>query len=562
MTADVRDDVLAPAGVAIELSEIREPSEHRGDRALTVMVTIMQMLALVIAVVLVVNTVSALLSQQRRHVGVMKAVGATSGQLVAQYLGYVLVLAVAALVLAVPVSILIGRYLAGFLAGLANFRLEPLGVPWRTIAIQTVVALAVPVLAVSVVVRRAARLTVRETIVDRGILSTAGSGRVVLPLSRPARLACRNAVRNRSRLALTVSTVALCGAVVVGVFSTQIAMGRLTDQVSGYWDYDVELALSGPTDTAGAASVLGDDAEVALVEGWYRGQAFRIRPDGTENENISLTGVVVGSPSITPTVIDGRWLASGDENGIVINTHFADEEPDVSVGGTVTLDIEGRRRDWTVVGISSTTLVGPVAYVSSEELAAHVGRPGQANLLAMRLVDGTDPDVAAARLDALAREAGIPVAQVQTNAEVGAATEELIGLFTGLLLLVSAVLAVVAVVGVAGTMTLSVIEQTREVGVLRTLGASTWAVRRLLLVQGLAIAVVGAVSGVALSVPIAWALRSALESSLIDAPIPVGFSWFGVGIWIAVALLIGALGSTRPARVASRLTIRETLAYE
>ena len=57
-----------------------------------------------------------------------------------------------------------------------------------------------------------------------------------------------------------------------------------------------------------------------------------------------------------------------------------------------------------------------------------------------------------------------------------------------LLLLVGAILAVVAVVGVAGTMTLGVFEQTREIGVLRTLGATTWAVRRLLLLQGVAVA--------------------------------------------------------------------------
>lgn len=128
--------------------------------------------------------------------------------------------------------------------------------------------------------------------------------------------------------------------------------------------------------------------------------------------------------------------------------------------------------------------------------------------------------------------------------------------------MVGAVLAVVAVIGVAGTMTLNVVEQTREIGVLRTLGATTRSVRRLLLVQGLAIAAAGAVLGVLLSIPVSLMLGAAIRNNLISTPMPFTFSWPGIGIWIAVAMIIGALGATHPSRVASRLTIRDTLAYE
>ena len=114
----------------------------------------------------------------------------------------------------------------------------------------------------------------------------------------------------------------------------------------------------------------------------------------------------------------------------------------------------------------------------------------------------------------------------------------------------------------AGVMTLGVMEQTREIGVLRTLGASGRAVKLLLLRQGLVIAGVGGVLGVLASLPVAWLLGRAVSSNLVMTALPAAFSWLGVAIWVVVALLIGALGATRPARVASRLTIRDTLAYE
>ena len=564
-TAAVRDEVLAPAGVAIQLSAIQDPGEHRAANAVSFTVTAMallSLLALVIAVALVVNTVTALLARQRRHIGVMRAIGASSGQLTTQYLGYVLLLGAGAVALAVPLSLVAGRFLAGFVADLANFDLVAMGVPYRTIGLELAIAALLPLVAVVFAVRRASRITVQAAITDRGIAGNGARARVRLPFGRPTLLAFRNAVRNRPRLALTVLTIALCGGVLGGVMSTGRALGNLTDQVAGYWAYDVELALTEPVVLSDAAAVLSADPEVAGVEGWFQGQAFRIRPDGTENENISLVAAPAGSALIEPTLTGGRWYAPGDDHPIVINSHLADEEADLSIGDAVVLDIGGSRREWTVVGIATTTLVGPVAYVPVDDLAGEVGESGKSNFLAVGLVPGADQGAAAGRLEAMARAAGIPVGVVQTNAERTSFVTSLFTLVVGLLLFIGAILALVAVVGVAGTMTLGVIEQTREVGVVRTLGASSRAVRRLLSRQGVAIALVGCLFGVVLSIPVDLVLRNAIGSGLLASPLAGSFSWFGIGIWAIVALLIGALGSTRPARVAARMTIRDTLAYE
>jgi hypothetical protein len=62
---------------------------------------------------------------------------------------------------------------------------------------------------------------------------------------------------------------------------------------------------------------------------------------------------------------------------------------------------------------------------------------------------------------------------------------------------------------------------------------------------------------------VAWLLGSAMEATVISpAQLPTSFSWFAVGLWIPAAVAIGALGATQPARIAARLTIRDTLAYE
>ncbi|TVR22855.1 MAG: ABC transporter permease [Ilumatobacter sp.] len=565
MTSAVRDDVLTPAGVAIEMSEIHEPGVHRADNAISFMVTVLRLmsaLALVIAVALVVNTVAAVLAQQRRQLGVMKAVGATSWQLTVQYLGYVLALSVVAIALAVPLALVVGRFVAGFTAGLANFDLEPMGVPWATIGVVVAITIVVPVLAVYVVVRSASRLTVSETITDRGITATARRGRLHLPVGRPTLLAHRNSIRDRARFALTVLTIGACGGVIVGVLNTGDSLAKLSQQVTGYASYDIEVALNRSVPLGHAAAALGDDPAVTEVEGWLRAQAFRLRPDGTENENISLTAAPLDSPSMQPTLVEGRWYTANDDAAIVINTHLVDEEPDLVVGGTIRLDIEGQRRDWNIVGVATTTLVGPVAYLRADQLAAELGRPGETNLLALQIAPGADADAVAERLQTEALGAGLPVSGIQTNAEIRAGVDDLMALVTGALLVVGGVLGVIAVIGVAGTMALGVMEQTREIGVLRTIGASSRAIRRLFVLQGLALASIGCLLGLLAAVPVTAALAAAISRGLIASDLPQGFSWIGVAIWVVVALAIGVLGATRPARTAARLTVRDTLAYE
>lgn len=564
-TAAVRDEVLRPAGVTVGGTEIRDPSVHRADNSLQFMTAILQLLslfALAIAVALVLNTVAAVLAQQRRQLGVMKAVGGTSSQLLVQYLAFVGALAAAALVVALPLALVAGRFVAGFMAGVANFDLLPMGVPWATIGVAVAVSIVLPLVAVVWSVRRAAKVSVQDAVADRGLTGGARRSRVQLPLTRPARLAYRNAARNRPRLVLTILTVAVCGGVLVGVMSTGVALGRLTSQVAGYWSYDVEVRLTDPVATDTVAAAIGAVPGVETLEGWYETQAFVLRPDGTENENLSITAAPADSATLRPTLVEGRWFADGDARPIVVNTHAVDEEDWIEVGSHLQLDIEGQREEWEVVGVASTTLVGPVAYVPVNPLTTLLDRPGEANLLAVELADGVDQSTAAQALESAAHDAGLPVAAVETNAQLRAVLDGLMALVVGPLLVVGAMLALVAVIGVAGVMTLGVIEQTREIGVLRTLGASSRAVTLLLLRQGLAIAAIGGVLGVVASLPVAWMLGRAVSSNLIMTTLPAAFSWPGVGAWLVVALIIGGLGAVRPARVAARLTIRDTLAYE
>lgn len=130
------------------------------------------------------------------------------------------------------------------------------------------------------------------------------------------------------------------------------------------------------------------------------------------------------------------------------------------------------------------------------------------------------------------------------------------------LLLMAALLAVVGGLGLAGTMSMNVLERTREIGVLRAVGASDGAVRGIVIVEGLLIGFISWAIGALVAIPISQTLSGAVGQAFLRGKLAYVFSTNGVFIWLAAVLIIATIASLVPALRASRLTVREVLSYE
>jgi putative ABC transport system permease protein len=123
-------------------------------------------------------------------------------------------------------------------------------------------------------------------------------------------------------------------------------------------------------------------------------------------------------------------------------------------------------------------------------------------------------------------------------------------------------IAIVGSIGLAGTMSLNVLERTREIGIIRAIGASDRAVMELVMLEGLLIGFMSWVFGVVLAVPVSVIMANAIIWALFGATAEFTFTPVGVFLWLIVVLVLSVLASVGPARNATRLTIREVLAYE
>ena len=131
-----------------------------------------------------------------------------------------------------------------------------------------------------------------------------------------------------------------------------------------------------------------------------------------------------------------------------------------------------------------------------------------------------------------------------------------------LLLIMAFLLAVIGGLGLMGTMSINVLERTREIGVMRAIGASNRSVRRIFVIEGIIIGIISWLIGAILAYPLSQVLSNLIGQQFLNSPLEFTFSFWGVFIWLVLVIILAAFSSFLPAWNASRITVREVLAYE
>lgn len=239
---------------------------------------------------------------------------------------------------------------------------------------------------------------------------------------------------------------------------------------------------------------------------------------------------------------------------------LTEDVPAIRIGDTIQLSMSESLSIWLVVGITeSAGGHGGGFFITKEgfEAATGVSQPNLLRIVTENHDEETRADVAAVAERAL-KDAGI-VVRSASSVDRSAAAEAghmlpLILVFLGL----SIAICVVGFAGLASTMSTNVLERTREFGVMSAIGAPASTVRRLVVLEGIFIAVI--------SCMIAIVATPLLTVAMIgQLPMPVRLqlqiSVLGIVIWVVVVIVGAALASLAPAYRASRLTVREALTY-
>lgn len=524
------------------------------------------LLSLLLSAFLVVNLISAMLTGQTREIGMMKAIGAAPAQIAAMYLTFALLLGAAASLIALPVAAIIGRQYAEFSASLLNFDVAEYRIPWWAYGAQLAVGLLMPVLAAALPVVRGVRVSVSDALRDVGESTTriaSGALARALPQYRPLLLSLRNAFRKRQRMTLTLLSLSLAGAVYLGALGLRASIRSSVDVLYGeIMRFDIVVRLSDGYAATDIERITRDVSGVRAAEAWGGLRAAVDRADGMLAPSFPITGLSPESKLVSFPVLDGQWLAAGDTGTFVVNKTLLASDSSLQTGRVVSLVVNGRRARWRVAGVVESG-PAPNAYVSREALSRTLGTPVVRTVVIAAAAQGTAAhSELAARLRATFDERGMSVANVQLVQANRASIEDHLLMVAGFLLVMSQLALVVGGLGLASTMSLAVLERTREIGVLRAVGASHSAIFAMVQVEALVIALASWLVAIPLSIPVSVLLGQAF--SRIMMPVPLRFlpDAGGVAIWFGVAVLISLLATALPARRATRITTAAALAYE
>jgi putative ABC transport system permease protein len=348
----------------------------------------------------------------------------------------------------------------------------------------------------------------------------------------------------------------------------RISLNQYIDQISRYFLADVNLTLDRPQRVDEIRDLLTRLPQVAEVEGWAQARTEVVHPDGSVGESVSLLAPPTGSRLVEPILLSGRWLAPGDENAIVLSERFRSLFPNLREGSDIRLKVNGKEQDWRVVGFFQLAgkSGGYLAYAPYEYVSSLIHQPFKASTFRVvarnKSMSVEEQKQFGREIETYLETSGYHVSDVTAGLFLREVSSNGLSILTAFLLFMASLIALVGSIGLTGTMSINVMERTREIGVMRAIGASNRTLMNMVIIEGMIIGLTSWVLGSLLAFPISKIMSDRVSISLFDAPSNFRYTATGFIVWLVAVIILSVLASVMPARNAARLTIREVLAYE
>ncbi len=558
--------VLDKRGLAHGQAVIRDPQDAVGTKelgALLLLMSVFSVIGVILSGFLVWNTMNAVMAEEMRQVGILRALGASRWQVLRAYLLPAVIVGAVGSVIGIAVGVVGGGALASFLGGLIGLALPSFTIAPREVLLGVSVGLGIGVGAAIIPAWQGTRVRALELLRNYGVRADYGVGIIQRLLARlrgmtaMLAMAIRNTWRRRVRSVITVLVVAIGAAAFIGTQALNASLSRTIDTLYGTYAADAWLSFRGPH-TVPFAGELRRDTDIIAAEGWVRDDAY------VQQTKTDLWGVPADTQLYLHPISQGRWFIDNAPDEVVITANLA-RELNLQTGGTITAVFQKRQHTYGIVGVvdDESTYLGSRStgkiFMTPENANLLRGHGNLADFFAVRFTDSSPAGVNAALRHV--EEQFRPLAPEALAAyEDRANTQNTLRILTVLLDAMVIVVAVIGVMGLANTLILNITERRRELGILRSIGASGGSLMRLLMSEGIVLGLVGYAIGLIGGYVLARYLVALAGSQLFRMQFtlsPVMLLLTG-----ALTLIVAAGASVAPGLLAARLRPIEAVRYE
>ena len=526
---------------------------------------VITLLALLSALVLISNTMTTLVAEQTSEIGIMKAVGGRRRQIAAVYLKTAVLLGglgtVAGIVLGAVLAYVLTRFFGStFFAVSVGFSID-----WPIVLASALVGLLAPPLAALPAIRRAVRVPVRDALEATG--SAAGGQdagdrllRYVRFLPRSAQIGLRNVGRRRRRSLSTSLVIALAVGTMLAALGMITAAANASRASWGDHGEDIWIMpVGGRSLDARAATLIRATSGVAAVEPTF---GTDVKLDGQD----AKIWAVQQATMFHYRIVAGRWFTPAEEQA---RAHVAVVESDIAqatgtrLGDLITVQTESGPASLRVIGISpqqqenGTALFVPLTTMH----AVLTGMPAHDNDYWIQTTshDHSFIDSTSTRIEDTLTSHGYDInsqiAYVKLADEIASYRT-----VTTTLAVLGLLIVAIGMAGLANALTMSVLERTREIGILRSIGARARDIRRIFAAETLTLATAGWLIGIPLGYLLDWFLVWMVKK-VANINLTLAFPPWNLAITLAGTILLALLITLVPIRRAARLRPGAALRY-
>jgi putative ABC transport system permease protein len=553
----------------------KHPHQGQMNAVLTIFI-IFSFLILILGSILVAASMATLMVKHVRQIGVMKTIGANSIQIGKMYFFMMLLLCIAALIIGIPLSRLAASGLYSQIAILLNLEIVDNTIPLWVLLIQIGSGIFIPMIITAFPVVNGSRISVRQALDSYGVQHISRENPWYMKIFQHSfvneifRLSLRNVFRHRSRLAMTLGLLAAGGAMYMTALNVSEAWNKNLTRIYTQRLYDQEVKLNDFINTDSLVIKIKKIKGVKDVEAWsYAPVSFvtdnayeisRTYPDKGHG-SFTMHALPLSSTLLNPQITEGRWLKNDNANEALLNQMARASS---KIGDSIALAVDGLVTKWKIVGFTEDVGSPSVAYVSLHDFQKYTHSNGETKMIRIAYNDRSQNFVTMKNkeVEALLEKENISVSSSIPVWLLHNAIAAHMKVLVNSLMAMAILMAIVGTLGLASTISMNVMERTREIGVMRAIGATPEKIKNLIVWEGLTIGAMSIAVALSLAILLSIFMGRFIGNMAFRTPLSLTLSLLALVTWIIIIAVGSWLATRYPARRASKITTREALSYE